>query len=187
MKGVNLAGGLGTRLSPLTEITSKHLLPVGKEPMIWRPVKQLKLAGIRDILVVTSVAHTGDVVSSLGSGPRFDCEFAYRIRYSAGGIAHALALAEHFCADCRVLVLPGNNIFERSIAPHVEAFARQAAGGPSSTKGGRRSRETASRPSTRCTWSPAQRSPRTPEAASPSWAAEGTTRRCGASYAKQSR
>ena len=126
MKGAILAGGLGTRLSPLTEITNKHLLPVGKEPMIWHPVRQLKLAEIRDILVVTSVAHMGDVVSSLGSGARFDCEFTYRVQDSAGGIAHALALAEDFCADCRVIVLLGDNIFERSIAPHVEAFARQA-------------------------------------------------------------
>jgi glucose-1-phosphate thymidylyltransferase len=128
MKGVILAGGLGTRLSPLTEITNKHLLPVGKEPMIWHPVKQLNLAGIHDILVVTSIAHMGDVVNSLGSGARFGCEFTYRVQDTAGGIAHALALAEGFSAGRRVVVLLGDNIFEHSIAPHVKAFARQAAG-----------------------------------------------------------
>jgi glucose-1-phosphate thymidylyltransferase len=128
MKGVILAGGLGTRLSPLTEITNKHLLPVGKEPMIWHPVKQLNLAGIHDILIVTSIAHMGDVVNSLGSGARFGCGFTYRVQDTAGGIAHALALAEGFSAGSRVVVLLGDNIFERSIAPHVEAFARQAHG-----------------------------------------------------------
>ena len=71
MKGVILAGGLGTRLSPLTEITNKHLLPVGKEPMIWHGVRQLVDAGIGEILIVTSTHHMGSVVQSLGSGSRF--------------------------------------------------------------------------------------------------------------------
>ena len=98
MKGVILAGGLGTRLSPLTEITNKHLLPVGKEPMIWHGVRQLVDAGIGEILIVTSTHHMGSVVQSLGSGSRFGCEFSYRVQEKAGGIAHALALGETFSA-----------------------------------------------------------------------------------------
>jgi len=128
MKGVVLAGGRGTRLAPLTQITNKHLLPVGKEPMIWHPVKQLTAAGIREILVVTSTDHMGDVVNSLGSGIRFGCEFTYRVQEEAGGIAHALALAEAFAHGERIIVLLGDNIFEKSINPHVRAFEQQARG-----------------------------------------------------------
>lgn len=128
MKGVILAGGRGTRLNPLTEITNKHMLPVGKEPMIWHAVKQLVLCDIEDILVVTSTHHMGTVVNSLGSGMRFNCEFTYRVQETAGGIAHALALARGFAAANRIVVLLGDNIFEHSIAPHVDEFRQQSAG-----------------------------------------------------------
>jgi glucose-1-phosphate thymidylyltransferase len=125
MKGIILAGGRGTRLDPLTEITNKHLLPVGKEPMIWHPVKQLVGAGIKEIMVVTSTHHMGHVVNSLGSGRRFGCEFSYRVQEEAGGIAHALALCERFVGSDRCVVLLGDNIFEHSIKPHVEGFQEQ--------------------------------------------------------------
>lgn len=128
MKGVILAGGRGTRLDPLTEITNKHLLPVGKEPMIWHPVKQLLGCGITEIMVVTSTHHMGDVVNSLGSGRRFGCEFTYRVQEAAGGIAHALKLAESFANKDKITVLLGDNIFEHSIAPHVDAFRDQRNG-----------------------------------------------------------
>jgi len=128
MKGIILAGGLGTRLHPLTEITNKHLLPVGKEPMIWHPVRQLAHAGVQETLVVTSTHHMGDIVNSLGSGKRFGCEFTYRVQEEAGGIAHALALGERFAEGQSVVVLLGDNVFERSIAPHVDAFRRQSKG-----------------------------------------------------------
>ena len=128
MRGVILAGGRGSRLDPLTEITNKHLLPVGREPMIWHPVRQLIGAGITDILVVTSTHHMGSVVNSLGSGKRFGCEFTYRVQDEAGGIAHALALARDFAADSNLVVLLGDNIFEYSIAPHVDDFRRQSRG-----------------------------------------------------------
>jgi glucose-1-phosphate thymidylyltransferase len=128
MKGVILAGGRGTRLEPLTEITNKHLLPVGKEPMIWHAVKQLVGAGITEVIVITSTHHMGDIVNSLGSGKRFGCEFTYRVQEEAGGIAHALALAESFAKHDRIVVLLGDNIFEYSIRPHVEAFRQQANG-----------------------------------------------------------
>ena len=129
MKGIILSGGLGTRLTPLTEITNKHLLPVGKEPMIWHPVRQLLLSGITDIMIITSTHHMGSVVNSLGSGKRFGCEFTYRVQEEAGGIAHALALARRFANDDRIVVLLGDNIFEYSIAPYVDAFRQQEQGG----------------------------------------------------------
>jgi glucose-1-phosphate thymidylyltransferase len=128
MKGVILAGGLGSRLSPLTEITNKHLLPVGREPMIWHPVRQLVSARIEEIMVVTSTHHMGSIVNSLGSGQRFGCEFTYRVQEEAGGIAHALALARGFAAGDAVVVMLGDNIFEYSIAPFVDEFRVQERG-----------------------------------------------------------
>jgi len=128
VKGVILAGGVGSRLAPLTEVTNKHLLPVGKEPMLWHPVRQLAGSGIEEILVVTSTHHMGSIVQSLGSGKRFGCELTYRVQEEAGGIAHALALAKEFSAGDRIVVLLGDNVFEYSIKPHVEDFRRQQHG-----------------------------------------------------------
>lgn len=128
MKGIVLAGGLGTRLSPLTMATNKHLLPVGREPMIFHPIRQLLSAGIDDVLVVTSTDHMGDVVRCLGGGGQFGCSLTYRVQESAGGIAHALALAEGFCHGQRMVVLLGDNVFEYSIAPYVDHFRAQGEG-----------------------------------------------------------
>jgi len=128
IKGVILAGGLGTRLFPLTKATNKHLLPVGREPMLYHLIRQLRLAAIDDVLVVTSTDHMGDVVRCLGSGEEFGCSLAYRVQEKAGGIAHALALAESFAAGSPICVMLGDNIFEYSIAPYVEQFRRQASG-----------------------------------------------------------
>lgn len=128
MKGVILAGGLGTRLHPLTKATNKHLLPVGTEPMLYHPIRQLVGSGISEILVVTSTLHMGDVVRCLGSGEEFRCHLTYRVQETAGGIAHALALAENFARGDRICVILGDNVFEYSIAPYADAFARQGAG-----------------------------------------------------------
>ncbi|HEU4950486.1 MAG TPA: sugar phosphate nucleotidyltransferase [Holophagaceae bacterium] len=128
MKGVILAGGKGTRLHPLTKVTNKHLLPVGREPMIYHPLRQLVEAGLRDILVVTSTDHMGDVVGLLGSGKAFGCELTYRVQEEAGGIAHALALGEGFAQGGPVAVMLGDNIFSRSIAPFVSRFQAQGTG-----------------------------------------------------------
>lgn len=128
MKGIILAGGRGTRLYPLTKATNKHLLPVGQEPMIFHPIRQLVSAGITDILIVTSTEHMGDVVNCLGSGKDFSCAFTYRVQEEAGGIAHALALGEGFARGDRVCVVLGDNIFEHSIAPYARAFAAQEKG-----------------------------------------------------------
>jgi glucose-1-phosphate thymidylyltransferase len=128
MKGVILAGGKGTRLNPLTKATNKHLLPVGREPMIFHPIRQLVDAGIRDILVVTSTEHMGDIVNCLGSGAELEASLTYRVQESAGGIAHALALAEGFASGGKIAVLLGDNIFEYSIAPYAHRFVEQAQG-----------------------------------------------------------
>ena len=127
-RGVILAGGLGTRLRPLTKVTSKHLLPVGNEPMIFHSVKQLTAAGITDILIVTNPEYVGDFVKALGSGKDFGCEFTYRIQEEAKGIAHALALAEGFANGDSVAVLLGDNIFQGSIQHAVDDFQAQTEG-----------------------------------------------------------
>lgn len=128
MKGVILAGGKGTRLYPLTKATNKHLLPVGKEPMIYHLLKQMIASGIKNILVITSTEHMGDVVNCLGSGTEFGCELTYRVQEKAGGIAHALAMAESFANNDKICVALGDNIFEYSIAPYVNHFKRQEVG-----------------------------------------------------------
>ncbi len=128
LKGVILAGGLGTRLHPLTKVTSKHLLPVGNEPMIFHCVKQLTSAGITDILIVTNPQYVGDFVKVLGGGAEFGCEFTYRVQDEAKGIAHALALAEGFAAGGKSVVLLGDNIFESPIQPAITDFQAQREG-----------------------------------------------------------
>lgn len=112
MKGIVLAGGTGSRLLPLTKVTNKHLLPVGRKPMIYYPIEKLVEAGIQDILIVTGTDHMGDIVRTLGSGRDFGCEFTYRVQDRAGGIAEALGLARGFAAGGPVAVILGDNIFE---------------------------------------------------------------------------
>jgi glucose-1-phosphate thymidylyltransferase len=129
MKGVILAGGKGTRLAPLTEVTNKHLLPVGREPMVWHAIRQLISADIRDILLVTSTEHMGDIVNSIGSGRKFGCTMTYRVQEEPNGIAFGLSLAENFANGDKIVVLLADNIFEYSIAEHVEQFKIQEHGG----------------------------------------------------------
>jgi len=119
LRGVVLAGGTGSRLYPLTKVTNKHLLPVGREPMIFHPVKKLVEAGISEILIVTGTDHMGDVVGLLGT---------YRVQDEAGGIAQALGLARRFGRGGRLAVILGDNIFQSSIADFASAFRRQASG-----------------------------------------------------------
>lgn len=128
MKGVILAGGRGTRLFPLTKVTNKHLLPVGREPMIYNPIKQLISAGVSDILIVTSTEHMGDIVGLLGSGVQFGAQFTYRVQDEAGGIAQALAMAKGFAGGERIVVILGDNIAVDTIRPYVESFRRQKSG-----------------------------------------------------------
>lgn len=128
MKGIILAGGTGSRLYPLTKVTNKHLLPVGREPMIFHPVHKLIEAGVEEILIVTGVDHMGDVVTLLGSGKDFGCRFTYKVQDEAGGIAQALGLAENFAGNDLSCVILGDNIFEDSIGPYLRAFRDQGRG-----------------------------------------------------------
>ena len=128
MKGIVLAGGTGSRLFPLTKVTNKHLLPVGREPMIFHPVRKLSAAGIEEILIVTGVEHMGDVVTLLGSGKDFGCRFTYKVQDEAGGIAQALGLAENFAGKELLCVILGDNIFQDPIGPYLSAFRQQGRG-----------------------------------------------------------
>lgn len=128
MKGIILAGGTGSRLYPLTKVTNKHLLPVGKYPMIFHSVYKLKQADITDILIVTGKDHMGDVVNLLGSGSDMGVTFTYKVQDEAGGIAQALDLAEHFVADDQMVVILGDNVFADDISPFVQNFREQKQG-----------------------------------------------------------
>ncbi|CAI6087585.1 sugar phosphate nucleotidyltransferase [Cohnella sp. JJ-181] len=128
MKGVILAGGTGSRLFPLTKVTNKHLLPVGKYPMIFHAVAKLKEALITDILIVTGKEHMGDVVNLLGSGSEMGVTFTYKVQDEAGGIAQALGLAEDFVNNEPMVVILGDNVFSNSITPYVESFRQMGKG-----------------------------------------------------------
>ncbi len=129
MKGIILAGGLGTRLSPLTTITNKHLLPVYNKPMIYYPIETLVEAGLDDIMLVTGGRNAGDFLRLLGNGRAFGLkDLHYTYQEGEGGIAEALGLAEHFADQGPVVVMLGDNIVEKSIRPYVEAFRRQGTG-----------------------------------------------------------
>lgn len=122
MKGIVLAGGTGSRLYPLTRVTNKHLLPVGRYPMIYHPIMRLARVGCTEIAIVTSPEHMGDVVNLLGSGTRFGVEFTYRVQDEPGGIAQAIGLCENFTGSDRFLVVLGDNILASDFPPDVQAF-----------------------------------------------------------------
>ena len=129
MKGVVLAGGTGSRLSPLTKITNKHLLPIYDKPMIFYPIETLVDAGITDILIVTGGKNAGDFLRLLANGKQFGLRrFNYAYQEGEGGIAEALALAEDFADGERIMVILGDNIVECSIRHAVEAFKQQPSG-----------------------------------------------------------
>ena len=129
MRGVVLAGGLGTRLDPITRIINKHLLPVYDKPMIYYPIRTLVNAGIEDILIVTGGRNAGDFLKLLGNGREFGLkhlDFTYQ--EGEGGIAEALGLARHFSRGERLCVMLGDNIIERNIIGAVNAFRQQERG-----------------------------------------------------------
>jgi glucose-1-phosphate thymidylyltransferase len=129
VKGVVLAGGLGTRLYPLTKVTNKHLLPVYNRPMITYPIECLVKAGIKDILVVTGGNNPGDFLKLLGNGREFGVDhISYAYQEGEGGIADALALAAAHVGAGRVCVVLGDNIVEKSIKTAVENYKRQERG-----------------------------------------------------------
>ena len=129
MKGVVLAGGLGTRLNPLTKVTNKHLLPVYDKPMVFYPIETLVLAGVKDVLLVTDGNSAGDFLRLLGNGKAMGLRsLQYAYQEGEGGIAHALGLAEHFVDGDRVMVVLGDNIVEENVRPYADRFLKQDGG-----------------------------------------------------------
>lgn len=129
MKGVILAGGLGSRLSPLTRITNKHLLPVHDRPMIYYPIQTLINAGITDIMIVTGGNSAGDFLRLLGNGKEFGLKHLnYTYQEGEGGIADALSLVQHFADDQPVCVVLGDNIIEGNIRRAADDYRRQGKG-----------------------------------------------------------
>jgi len=129
MKGVVLAGGLGTRLQPLTKITNKHLLPIYKKPMIFYPINMLVEAGITDIMLVTGGNSAGDFLRLIGNGRDFGLSrIHYTYQEGEGGIAEALGLAREFAENEKIVVVLGDNILEKGIREAVVAFEKQEKG-----------------------------------------------------------
>ena len=124
MKGVVLAGGLGTRLLPMTQVTNKHLLPVYDRPMIYYPLQQLVASGIEDILVVTGGRSAGDFLKLLGDGQDFGIKnLSYAYQDGEGGIAQALGLAKDFSQGESIVVLLGDNVFQDSLSESIRLYS----------------------------------------------------------------
>jgi glucose-1-phosphate thymidylyltransferase len=129
LKGIVLAGGLGSRLRPLTAVTNKHLLPVFNQPMIYYPIQTLVNAGITDIMIVTGGNSAGDFLKLLGNGKAFGLKHLnYTYQEGEGGIAAALALVEHFAAGEPVCVVLGDNIIQGNIRAAADSYREQDAG-----------------------------------------------------------
>ena len=129
MKGVILAGGLATRLRPLTLVTNKHLLPVYNKPMIYYPIEAMARAGIKEVLLTTSEDHAGHFENLLKSGQEFDLKMFYAVQDNPkGGISDAISLAQDFAKGEKILVMLGDNIFNYDLKPAVERFNRKNKG-----------------------------------------------------------
>ena len=132
LKGLVCAGGEATRLGELTRVTNKHLLPVGMWPMVYYPLQLLQLAGVREILVVTGKHHAGQMIDLLGdgrlatrdgSGPLLDVDLTYKVQTEAGGIAQVVGMAREFAGDAGLVVVLGDNIFERAQSDALREWA----------------------------------------------------------------
>jgi glucose-1-phosphate thymidylyltransferase len=128
MKGVILAGGMATRLQPLTLVTNKHLLPVYKKPMIYYPLEAMAKAGIKEVLLTTSSDHAGHFANLLQAGEAFGLRLYYAIQKDPKGIAQAISLAEEFAHDQPILVILGDNIFNFDLRPAVGKLEAQKKG-----------------------------------------------------------
>lgn len=129
MKGVITAGGMGTRLRPMTRVTNKHLLPVYDRPMIFYPIETLTQAGIEDIMIITGGNHAGDFLPLLGNGAEFGLsQLHYTYQAREGGIAEAISLTRSFVGNDRVVVMLGDNIIESNIIPFLDKFKTQEKG-----------------------------------------------------------
>lgn len=129
MKGIILAGGLATRLRPLTWVTNKHLLPIYNKPMIYFPIESMAKAGIKEVLISSSPDHAGDFANLLKDGSEFGIRFYYAVQSNAkGGIANAIALAEEFARKEKLLVILGDNIFNTDLKPAVAELEKKEKG-----------------------------------------------------------
>ena len=129
IKGIVLAGGLGSRLYPLTSVTNKHLLPVWDKPMVYYPIQTLVEGGVKDVMVVTGGNNAGDFLRLLGNGKEVGLKhIEYAYQKGEGGIADALRLAEEFADGAKIVVILGDNIIEKSIKPFVDKFRKQTSG-----------------------------------------------------------
>ena len=128
MKGIILAGGMATRLQPLTLVTNKHLLPVYNRPMIYYPLEAMKRAGIKEVLLTTSSDHAGHFANLLQAGEDFDLRLYYAIQKEPKGIAQAISLAEEFAHEGPILVILGDNIFNFDLAPAIQKLAASGKG-----------------------------------------------------------
>jgi glucose-1-phosphate thymidylyltransferase len=122
MKGIILAGGSGTRLRPMTKVTSKQLLPIYNKPMIFYPLETLLTAGIKDILVIVAPDHAGDFLKLLGSGRELGCKFTYEIQDKPEGLAQAFIIGENFIGNDNVTLILGDNVFEENFTPAITSF-----------------------------------------------------------------
>lgn len=122
MKGIILAGGAGSRLSPLTKVTSKQLIPVYNKPMIYYPLETLMNAGIREILIIVAPDHAGDFLKLLGSGKEFGCKFSYEIQDKPEGLAQAFVIGQNFVGDDDVTLILGDNLFDDNFSEAIRSF-----------------------------------------------------------------
>ncbi len=122
MKGIILAGGSGTRLRPLTTITSKQLLPIYNKPMIFYPLETLRSAGITDILIIVAPGNAGDFLKLLGSGKEFGCKFTYEIQDKPEGLAQAFLIGENFLGNDAATLVLGDNIFADNFTEAITSF-----------------------------------------------------------------
>ena len=122
MKGIILAGGAGTRLRPVTKITSKQLLPVYNKPMIFYPLETLMKAGIREILIIVAPEKAGDFLNLLGSGREFGCKFTYEVQEKPEGLAQAFMIGRNFIGDDDVTMILGDNLFEDDVTTSIQNF-----------------------------------------------------------------
>lgn len=122
MKGIILSGGAGSRLSPLTKVTSKQLLPIYNKPMIFYPLETLLKAGIKDILIIVAPDRAGDYLRLLGSGREFGAKFTYEIQDKPDGLAQAFIIGEDFLDHEDVAMILGDNIFEDDLSKEIQSF-----------------------------------------------------------------